>query len=66
MKKILKIKWDNYPEHDIQIDGNGYVGYCLTHNEYVSQNKRCSQFPCQTAMWSDLWKTELKISPQQK
>jgi hypothetical protein len=66
MTKHITIKWDNYPEHKILVQKNGYEGYCITHNHFVTEQSRCPVFPCQTAMWHDLWRSQLKISSNQK
>jgi len=58
--QTIKIKWGDNPEHIIRIhQGSDYSGYCITHNEPVTENTRCSHFPCQSAMWSDLWRIQL-------
>jgi hypothetical protein len=66
MARTIKIKWDNYPEHEILIQKNGYEGYCKTHQHFVTEQTRCPKFPCQTAMWADLWRSQLKTSPSQR
>ncbi|MFA5300567.1 MAG: hypothetical protein WC389_20460 [Lutibacter sp.] len=60
-KQTITINWEGQKsKHIIELDDDYYSGYCLTHSEFVKRYIRCSHFPCQTAMWSDLWDMELK------
>jgi hypothetical protein len=58
--KVISIKWDfDNIEHVILLHSDGSSGFCKTHGHSVSVNYRCEKFPCQTTMWSDLWRIEL-------
>ena len=65
--RIIIIKWEGYSDvHVIELGSNLWSGKCTTHNEDVSENKRCSHFPPQGAMWLDLWRAQQKTSSQQR
>ena len=50
----------NERRHEVAVDSNGSEGHCLTHDCPVAENDRCREFPRNTAMWYDLWRTEKK------
>ena len=54
----ISIKWGDSDEHIIRVNDNLQEGFCITHGRVVSKNKRCSHFPPQNAMWSDLWRMQ--------
>lgn len=59
MGKVIQIEWQS-SKHQIFLDASGQGGWCNTHEEFVTQHSRCSHFPPQSAMWTDLWNTALK------
>jgi hypothetical protein len=60
-KDVITIHWERQnSKHEVELEDNYYKGYCLTHGEFVTRQSRCSHFPCQSAMWSDLWEMGLK------
>ena len=60
-KQVITIHWQRqHSKHEVELDDNYYSGYCLTHKQFVSRNTRCPNFPCQTAMWADLWNVAIQ------
>jgi hypothetical protein len=67
MGNIIIIEWEGYSDkHIIMVGSNAWSGTCLTHYENVSESKRCSHFPPQSAMWLDLWRMQQRISRKQR
>lgn len=67
MSKFIRIIPHNGEKvHLVQLIGNGYTGHCITHAEDVTENKKCSEFHMNNAMWNDLWRMCLRILPNQR
>lgn len=59
MQTII-INWERQnSKHEVNLFDND-IGLCVTHGHLVTKEIRCNNFPCQSAMWSDLWEMEIK------